>query len=383
MHTSPLSALGRCFGLRQAATALALAAGLLQPAAPALAKPYTVIGDGWVTDLSADGRTATGQLSADFQTFRWRAEDGQVPLGRATTAIGLYSGTPAISADGEVIASSILDDSGQFGIQGRWTAATGWQVLWPLPRDAGQMDLDQAGVYGMSGNGKVVTGLYWRAGKKDGLAHGSAWTARKGVKDQGSGGRSSRIDDANHDGRVMVGWDEHLEWGMRQAAVWIHGQRQLLELSDWPSEAAAVDAAGTRIVGQAWDASTGVESAVMWTADGSGAWQRQLLGVLPGTEWDGSAYALGLSDDGQVVVGFGRTTFSPQSSGWVWTPATGLMEARAFLSAQGIDLPRRYQVFEVSAVSGDGRTLALATLDRQIPGSYRALLVRLPRPAAR
>jgi probable HAF family extracellular repeat protein len=181
---------------------------------------------------------------------------------------------------------------------------------------------------------------------------------------------------------VLVGWDEHVEWGMRQAAVWVGGQRQLLETSDWPSEAAAVDAAGTRIVGQAWDAGTGVESAVMWTADGTG-WQRQVLGVLPDTQWDGSAYATGLSDDGQVVVGWGRLQFGPQTHGWVWTPGTGLMEARAFLSARGIDLPRRYQVYEVGAVSGDGRTLALGTLDRSQPGSIRALLVRLPAARAR
>lgn len=378
MHPHQTLAVRRLHPLRRAVTALALAAGLLQAAAPAMAKEWTVVGDGWITDLSADGRAATGQLSADFQTFRWTAQGGQVPLGRATTTIGLYSGVPAISADGEVVASSILDDSGQFGIQGRWTTATGWRTLGPLPRDAGQMDLDQAGVYGLSGNGKVVTGLYWRAGRKNGLAHGSAWTARKGVKDQGSGGRSSRIDDANHDGSVMVGWDEHVEWGMRQAAVWANGQRQLLESSDWPSEAAAVDAAGSRIVGQAYDSGTGVESAVMWTTDGNG-WQRQLLGVLPGTQWDGSAYATGLSNDGQVVVGWGRIDFSPQTSGWIWTPASGLMEARAFLSARGIDLPRRYQVFEVGAVSGDGRTIALGTLDTRQPGSVVALLVRLPR----
>lgn len=382
MDTPQTAATRTMHHLRLVATSLALAAGLLQPAAPALAKSWTVVGDGWITDLSANGQAATGQLSADFQTFRWTAQEGQVPLGRATTAIGLYSGVPAISADGAVIAGSILDDSGQFGIQGRWTAAGGWQVLGPLPRDAGQMDLDQAGVYGISGNGKVVTGLYWRPRKKDGLAHGSAWTERKGVRDQGSAGRSSRIDDANHDGRVMVGWDEHVEWGMRQATVWVDGQRQLLENSDWPSEAAAVDAAGQRIVGQAYDNGTGVESAVMWRAEGSG-WQRQVLGVLPGTSWDGSAYAAGLSDDGQIVVGWGRLQFGPETHGWVWTPGTGLMEARAFLSTQGIDLPRRYRIFEVGAVSGDGRTLALGTLDQRQPGSIRALLVRLPRAPAR
>jgi len=368
--------------LRMAFTSLALAAGLLQAAVPAQAKSWTEVGDGWVTGLSADGRAATGQLSGDYQTFRWSAKTGQVPLGRATTAIGLYSGSPAISADGKVVASSILDDSGQVGVQGRWTEAAGWQVLNPMPRDAGQVDLDLAGVYGMSGNGKVVTGLYWRPGRPGGLAHGSAWTERKGVKDQGSSGRSSRIDDANHDGSVLVGWDEHIDWGIRQATAWVQGQRQLLEVSEWPSEAASVSADGTRVVGQAYDAATGVESAVMWTAN-AGSWQRQVLGVLPGTDWDGSAYASGLSDDGQVVVGLGRTTFGPRTKGWVWTPATGLMEARAFLAAQGIKLPQHYLVLQVSAVSGDGSTLALTTTDLNLPGSFRALLVRLPAPAAR
>lgn len=116
------------------------------------------------------------------------------------------SGEPAISGDGTVVVSTIIDDSPTCGTQGRWTAATGWQQLMPpRPADGAIVDAEDGSVFGMSRDGRGVTGLYWRHTAAGGLAH------------------ASRIDDANADGSVSVGWDEHPSYGNRRAAGWIHG----------------------------------------------------------------------------------------------------------------------------------------------------------------
>jgi len=336
----------------------------------------------YVTGLSADGMAGTGQLSGSYQTFHWTWQGGAQPLGRGTQRkLQTSAGTPAISADGKVVASTIIDSSQTYATQGRWTAETGWQQLMPpRPADGAIVDLYDGSVFGMSRDGKTITGLYWRNTGVGGLAHGSRWTEGGQVQDMGSSGGSSRIDDANGDGSVLVGWDEHPQYGIRRAAVWVNGVKTVLEDSDWPSEAGAVNAAGTIIVGQAVDPVTQMNGAAMWTWNGN-QWVKKWLGVLAGTQPGGMAYASALSDDGKTVVGTARRFFSPSNRGFIWTEGTGMVEAGKYFKDRGYNVGKKLAIQSISALSADGQVMGVSGIELAT-GQTRSIAVRRL-PAAR
>jgi len=347
---------------------------------PAAASGQTLEGrrlcECYVTDLSDDGRAATGHLAGSNQTFRWTEDGGVQALGRGTfRKLRRGSGTPAISGDGQIVASTVIDETQSYGTQGRWTPATGWQQLMPpRPLDGAIVDAEDGSVFGMSRDGRVVTGLYWRNTGVGGLAHASRWTEDGVVEDMGSSGGSSRIDDANADGSVLVGWDEHPQYGNRRAAVWVNGVKTVLDESDWPSEAGAVNARGNIIVGQAVDPKRGIESAVMWTWNGR-KWAKKVLGVLEGTKQGGMAYASALSDDGQTVVGIARRFFSPASKGFVWTAATGMVEAEKYFEDRGYSAGGKLAIESINTISGDGQVMGVVGSDL-VSGKVHSVAVR-------
>jgi hypothetical protein len=359
---------------------LAGAALALLAAAPLAANAETFEGRDicrcYVSGLSDDGMAATGQLNGSYQTFHWTWQAGMKPLGRGTMLKLQRPGdAPAISGDGTVVASTILDSTKTYGTQGRWTAATGWQQLMPpRPADGAIVDSFDGNVFGMSRDGKVVTGLYWRNTGAGGLAHGSRWIEGGQVEDMGSSGGSSRIDGANSDGSVLVGWDEHPQQGIRRAAVWVNGVRTVLEDSDWPSEAAAVNAAGTIIVGEYANSSDYLTHAAMWTWNGS-AWVRKDLGVLEGTKDGGMAVAVGLSEDGKTVVGTARRFFSPSNKGFVWTEETGMVEATKYFKDRGYTFGKKFIIQSIPAISKDGQVMAIAGTE-VATGQMRSIAVR-------
>lgn len=353
---------------------LVLATGL------ATADTWTVqpIAGGTVSELSADGRVAVGEVSRTYEAFRWTAETGLTKLGRGVwIPLRHRSGTPSVSADGSTVAFTILSDDGQSSTAGRWTAATGWQALRPLPADAGLIDGEDSTVFGLSRDGQVPVGLYWRPGQAGGTAHAMAWTAAGGMVDLGSSGNSSRADAANADGSVIVGWDEHPQFGNRRAAVWVNGVKTVLVDSDWPSEASAVSADGNLIVGQGPDLDTFQVVAMMWRRQGD-AWVATKLGVIasPSALAGGTSYATGASDDGSIVVGINRPDqMSPNSYGFVWTPAGGYQKASTWLKERGVTLSPLQRLYTVSTVSADGSTLAALVQNRKT-GALSTLLVR-------
>lgn len=368
-----------------AATAFTTLAATLALAAPLAASAQGVklqlIGPGSVTGISADGKVAVGQAIGNYETYRWTAEEGIVRLGRGTYIPlgGKTAGTPSISADGKVIASSIMDDTRTYGTQGRWTAATGWQQLLPMPADAGLLDAEDGSVWGISGDGKVITGLYWRPGQTGGLAHGSVWRAKTGVVGVTTAGGSSRIDAANRDGSVLVGWEESPEFGGRQASVWVNGEHTLLQATD-SSEADAVSANGRFVVGQGFDAAAQRSVATTWTWDGS-AWVTRYLGVMKGTGFGGYSYATGVSDDGRIVVGFNRKNFNLfETEAFIWTEETGIVDVMDFLKSRGQDISGQLKINFLPAINGKGNVIAAVGTDVAPPYATRSLLIKLSRP---
>jgi probable HAF family extracellular repeat protein len=353
---------------------LLAAAGLLPLTAFAQSHSAQVACACWITGLSADGRAATGQFLDNYETLRWKADKGAKRLGRSTLeTLGTSSGMPAMSSDGKKIAATILDDTGTVGTQGLWTQGRGWlQLAPPLPADGGKMDNENSSVYGMSRDGKVVTGLYWRPNQTGGSAHGSVWTAATNMVGMDTDGGSSRIDDANEDGSVMVGWEENATQGNRRATVWENGQKTILDNGDWSTEASAVNRKGNVIVGMTANARKGVLVASMWQRHGQ-QWKRQGLGSLKGIDWSGLTYPNGVSDDGQVVVGY-ASRYWGDAHGFVWTAAGGFQDAAKYLAGFGYR-DRDYDIVGVTAVSADGQTLAVQEQRSSSPWDTRAVIV--------
>lgn len=358
-----------------------LAAALLLglPALPAAAQAWrnAAVIDAPVSALSADGRTAAGTTFDTFETFRWSARDGLQRLGGASwAALGHRSGIAGLSADGGTVSATIIDESGRFTTAGRWTAAGGWQRLGPLPPDGGVFDGETSSAYALSADGQVVAGLYWRPGASGGSAHAMAWTAAAGMQDLGSDGRASRVNGASGDGRLLVGWDEHPQYGNRRAAVWAGGVRTVLDDSDWPSEALAVNAAGTVVVGYSGNPADFQTYATRWAWNGQ-AWAMTRLGVIAKRRATGYAYASGVSADGSMIVGGYRPDVqSPVSKGFLWTEATGFVDALDYFSAQGVKFNPLAPIIGLSAVSADGRTVAAVTQQGVAPFATRTLLLR-------
>ncbi|MCK7492549.1 MAG: hypothetical protein MZW92_13900 [Comamonadaceae bacterium] len=151
----------------------------------------------------------------------------------------------------------------------------------------------------------------------------------------------------------------------------------MLEDSDWPSEAGAVSADGSIVVGQGPDLDTFQVVAMMWRREGNG-WVRTKLGVIasPSALAGGTSYATGVSDDGSIVVGINRPDqMSPHSYGFVWTPTGGYQKATAWLKERGVTLSPLQRLYTVTAVSADGSTLAVLVQNRKT-GALGTVLVR-------
>jgi len=361
---------------RRLGAAAVLAAGAV--AAPAQTLQVDKLCVCWVTSLSADGSAAAGTLTVDNAVMRWTRQDGVKALGRnSSRALGTGGGTPRISRDGKLVAATILDATGTIATQGRWSASGGWLELdHPLPPDGGVMDLQDSDVFGLSGDGQVVTGLYWRPGQGGGSAHASVWRAETGMVGMPTAGGSSRIDGASFDGSVLAGWEEDPNTGSRMATVWAGGTKTQLDPASWSSEAEWVNADGTVIVGQSVDPLSQREEATRWTWNGSG-WDKLVLGIGRGATTSGSSYAVAASDDGALVVGLWRDKFKIFSSGaFLWTAQDGFVDAARWLQREGVAIhPGRFSILEVSAVSADGRVLAFVGQDTVPPFATRTYLV--------
>lgn len=337
--------------MNTAARRFAAGLGLLALLAPgARAETYTAreICECHVTSLSADGRAATGHLSYSQQTFRWAVGEGLQPLGRGTMRkLGAPFGWPAISGDGRTIASTIMDDTGRYAIQGRWTAATGWQQL-PLPADVAINEAHEASAAnGLSRDGAVVVGRY---PDLTGGGRPSRWSADTGIEALGYGGE---VNAANEDGRVLVGEQAG------NATVWIDGEPTFLGAGI----AFGVNAAGDIVVGGAPRAPSNRFTPAMWVWR-DGAWHRRLLGTVAG-QGPSTGYATGVSDDGRIVVGSGGWADGGWrlERGFIWTAQDGLMEAEQYFESRGYPISKRLLVKGIRAISGDGRVIGVYGVD--------------------
>lgn len=371
----------RITSLTVMATMVAFSSNTIQAAS------LTMIGAGSITDLSADGSVAVGNTNEVFETFRWTHATGIIPLGRATVpVIGTGAGTPDVSWDGTQVSATIIDDTGTAGTPGRWTLGSGWQQLMPptLP-DGGVLDNYYGSGWGMSGDGKTVTGFYWRPPPQTGgSAHGFRWSDGVGLSTLGSDGDDSSGRAANYDGSVIVGWDENPSGGQRRPTVWVNGAKTVLVPNGTASnELRASDAAGTTVVGNIWSPTSNINHAAIWRFTG-GSWVIQEIGSLPGTQpFSGSAFASDISADGSMVVGFNRFTNGPnQTTGFVWTQATGIVSADQFLASLGLSLPANMRVVDFTSISADGFTIGGTAFNTVSGVGNESFIISIPEPGS-
>lgn len=342
---------------------------------------YTVLFDGgYPLSISADGQAIAGNNVSDYGAFRWTSATGRVELGRAALPVlGRTGGYALISADGTKVAGTIHSDDSTFVTAGLWTMGQGWQQLLPPgPPDAALIDDNLADVWGLSGDGNTVVGLYWRQ-VQFATANAMRWTPTTGAVSLGSSGRSSRANGASFNGSVIAGWDEHPVQGFRRASAWADGQLTVLGDPNMPGEAREVSSMGNVVVGYQLDPVTNVRSAARWTRNG-GSWSNtQILGYVPGTEPSfGINVCTGVSGDGNTIVGYCSYEGDPFSTtGFVWTPATGMVEVNQFLADNGILPDPAFTITTLQVVSADGSCLVGYGRDVTPPYTVRAFMIRL------
>ncbi len=322
---------------------------------------FALIGEGMPTDISADGSVIVG-ITSEWETFRWTKQNGVVLLGRK----GPRAGTPDVSDNGTKVSATIASADGTYYTWGLWTLGSGWQELMPpAPPDGSPLSGSHGSAYGLSGDGKTACGFYWASGK----AHGAYWTQASGVVNLGVEftGRNSRVDDANYDGSVLVGWDE-ASAGNWRPAVWVDSVRTILSVNEAFCEAVAVTPDGKMIVGQSWDSMSSTPVAAVWRWSGS-EWIEELIGALPGTlPGSGLTVAHDVTADGSTVVGENRFGFNPvPSSGFVWTAAGGMIDIEDFLADNGVAVPGNIDIIGLTGISDDGNVMCGVGMKTQWP----------------
>jgi probable HAF family extracellular repeat protein len=118
-----------------------------------------------------------------------------------------------------------------------------------------------------------------------------------------------------------------------------------------PNQTASFGTCGTLPAETATDVSAG-GTHVVGSIGGLAARGIEVLGDLPGGA--DSSRALGVSDDGDTVVGWGTTAAGEEA--FVWTPASGIQRLADVLASQGVDLTG-WTLVRATGVSASGRTI--------------------------
>ncbi len=270
--------------------------------------------------------------------------------GVAVIGDGCSNGLPAISGDGGTVLGCHVDQNGNENAA-KWLGGTSWQ---DLGSEAGAVPCGTSlsGAYGVNQNGSLGVGLLWRAqvchanaGTWD-LVNGGPATVLPTLFD----GPATRANAVNADGSVIVGWQDQLN-GERSAAKWVNGVPELIltDAGELNGEAMAVSADGKVIVGSGY------------ANFGHSAWiSREGEGVSPlGGGKQGrrkrTYFALDVSNDGQIVVGFIRGGHFKERA-FLWRDHKGVL-LQDFIVNQGAVVPDGWTLMVSSIISPDGNTI--------------------------
>jgi probable HAF family extracellular repeat protein len=198
----------------------------------------------------------------------------------------------------------------------------------------GALDGRASEARGVSADGTVVVGIHYNQNDNP---RAFRWTRTGGMELLPNlGGLTSAAHAVSADGVLTVGWADD-ERGYPRAALWIEDGGGFFP-TPFPifSEAYAIDPDATHFAGYAYNRSY-TQAACLWD---SGIYQD--LGALPGSAW---SEARGLSENGQVAVGFSSVGNDRKPVRWV----NGVIEPLSY--------PQLRSGW-AAGVSADGRAIA-------------------------
>ena len=312
--------------------------------------------------ISADGRVVVGQSAAagGREACYWTGAEGVVSL--APPSGGIFGDfVDAASDDGSVLVGSQQRGPGQFAAY-RWSAAEGVVLLGDLPGG-----LLNSLATDTSSDGSVVVGQ--SLGGTGFEAY--RWTAANGMVplgDLAGGAFGSNALGISGDGTIVIGHGNSTGGG--EAWRWT-AATGMVGLGDFPgggheSSAEGISRNGQWIVGFSRTAEG--RTAYRWTA----ATGMEPLGEL----WGGSYQSWGeaVSDDGTVVVGHSETDAGHTAC--IWTPDFGMVPLAPFLRLFGATGLDGWNLYDVTGLTPDGRTLAGLAVDPE--GNESAWTATLP-----
>jgi len=276
-----------------------------------LAPPGSTLPNGWratkATGVSADGSVIVGNwYKADGasptghinQPFRWTEGEGIASL-PGMPPDSLWVGATGISGDGRAVAIFAYS-----GLAFRWTASTGLLSLTDENRGV------WVDTHGITADGSVVVGRGWPPAKGGSEWEAWRWTLEEGIQGLGDlpgGYYQSTAKGVSADGTVIVGYALG-DSGM-QAFAWNESQGMVplgvLAEGSFGSSAFDVSADGTTIVGYS-ESARGFDAFIWDPTHGMRA-LRDVLTDECRVDLDGWTLrrATAVSDDGQVIVGYG------------------------------------------------------------------------------
>ena len=329
----------------------------------------------YVTAMSADGMVVVGVYGSLGPAWRWTPGSGVVN-------IGSISQTVAVSADGRTIVGTANDDRGT-GYAAIWQNGKNWITLPPLLNGRIQDGKTTVG-YGVSGDGSVIVGLAYS--NPNGVT-GFRYDATSGTVSLGTltGGRS-RASVISGDGKVIAGWDDLTGrgsgTGFWYGVIWWDGLQRLMNPFGAIGQVEGINTNGSAIVGRGHPMSP--THAYRFTAsDGHvediGALKRDQggngIGPGPTDSIEDTAVALGVSDDGNVVVG--TSGYQPPTDAFIWTPATKIVKLSDYLTSKNITGFEGWTLVTATDVSPDGKIIAGTGLNN-LAGRVEGFVVRLP-----
>lgn len=306
----------------------------------------------YVNALSADGRIAVGVVSHSFalddrRAIRWSAETGIQYL--ESFPGGGRSWAWAVSADGSVIVGAATRNGVERAV--RWTAATGIQDLGTLPGHY------SAGAVGVSADGTVIAG-FSEAGS--GGYFPVVWRDGSGIQSLGTrpGWIYPRASAISADGSFVVGQalapngDQPFRWTAASGL-----QELFPAVPGFDNDIGDVTADGSFVVGRyafrgyRYSAAGGMEFLGGWTASNN-------------------TNAMAVNADGSIVGGVmgGHAA--------TWSSREGWLDLHRYLPGVGVSLAGWTVLYEVRALTPDGRTIA-GTGNRG-GATAEAWIVRLP-----
>ncbi len=273
--------------------------------------------------ISPDGETIAGYLNSfDQVPLIWTDGAGYLPLGNPT---GYLNGAAMdVSQSGATVVGWSDNHTSDSGEAWRWTSSAGFQLLGFLPGAVGST------ATAVSADGNIIAGRGHVDGE-NGL-QALMWVADSGPVGLGylPFGNVSYSQAISSDGTAIVGTGLNI-FGWEQAFLWTAETKLLpLGFAGLRSQAFAVSNGGQFVVGRAQVLPLG--GAFIWDANNG---MRSLQSVLVNeyglgpslTGWTLDA-AMGISDNGQVIIGNGIDP-DGHMQGWI----VELPEPNGFLLA--------------------------------------------------